>query len=62
MENQKRPRGRPRKYTDRLILRSIRLIPSHWEKIEGAGAAAFRELMEKWNPQKTAGAASQDGQ
>jgi len=56
MEQQKKPIGRPRKPDlDRLILRSIRMTPSQWGKIDAAGANALRALIEKWDPKPTQG-------
>ena len=51
MEPQKKPLGRPRKTdAERMVLRSIRMTPSQWEKIDTAGADALRALVDKWKP------------
>lgn len=40
---------RPKKtQAEKLIQRSIRLAPAHWAKIDAAGLAALRKLIDRW--------------
>ncbi len=52
MTNETRSKvGRPPKPdAERRIQRSIRLLPTHWEKIDTAGKAEFEQLLERWQP------------
>ncbi|MBK6998971.1 MAG: hypothetical protein IPH35_02995 [Rhodoferax sp.] len=56
MEQQKKTIGRPKKPdSERLILRSIRMTPAQWEKIDAAGVEALRVLIDKWKPKTIQG-------
>jgi hypothetical protein len=47
-EEQKRPRGRPPKAPEEmLVLRSIRLTPAMWEKIDRRGIDWLRALIKR---------------
>jgi hypothetical protein len=51
MEEPKSKGGRPPKPDEeRLVLRSIRLLPKHWAKIDAAGMEELRRLIERWRP------------
>jgi hypothetical protein len=53
MEQEKRPRGRPPKPPEEvMVLRSIRLPPALWAKIDAAGVDALRALLKRWKPNK----------
>lgn len=53
MEQQKRPRGRPTKAPEEsLVLRTIRLTPAMWEKVDRYGMAWLRALIERAKPPK----------
>jgi hypothetical protein len=48
MEESKRPRGRPPKPPEEtLVLRSIRLTPAAWEKIDRLGMEWLRALIKR---------------
>jgi hypothetical protein len=48
MEEPKRPRGRPpTPPEEQLVLRSIRLTPAMWEKIDKAGVEWLRKLIKR---------------
>jgi hypothetical protein len=50
-EPTKRPRGRPPKPPEEvLVLRSIRLPVAAWDKIDAAGMDALRALLKRWKP------------
>lgn len=50
MDTPKRPRGRPHKSPDEvLVQRSIRMPQHLWDKVDGAGLPALRNLLERWN-------------
>jgi hypothetical protein len=52
-EPTKRPRGRPPKPPEEVMaLRSIRLPPALWAKIDAAGMEALRALLKRWKPPK----------
>jgi hypothetical protein len=52
-EPAKRPRGRPPKPPEEtLVLRSLRLTPATWAKIDAAGMDALRALLKRWKPKK----------
>lgn len=43
--------GRPALPEDqRKVQRSIRLRPSHWDKIDAAGKDEFEKLLDRWKP------------
>lgn len=45
--------GRPKKAQDAvLIQRSIRLSKEQWAKIDEAGLAALRKLIDRWKPKR----------
>lgn len=49
METQKKPLGRPPKPSDeKLEQRSIRLTSAQWAKVDAAGLAALRKLIDRW--------------
>jgi hypothetical protein len=51
MEKQRHAGGRPEKPDDqKLVQRSIRLLPKHWAKIDAAGLDELRALLERWRP------------
>ena len=44
--------GRPPKpESERLVSRSFRLKPRHWEKVDLAGRPALEALFEAWQPE-----------
>lgn len=54
MATPKKTVGRPKKpNSDLLVQKSIRMTPAQWRKIDEAGIAALRALVEKWNPKPT---------
>jgi hypothetical protein len=49
MEQTKKPMGRPPKPADeKLEQRSIRLTAAQWAKVDAAGLAALRKLIDRW--------------
>ena len=51
MDKAKRKPGRPAVSDDeRLTLKSLRMKPKHWEKIDAAGLEAFRAYVDRWRP------------
>jgi hypothetical protein len=49
MEQQKKPKGRPKKPdSERLVLRSIRMNASQWAKLDEVGIEAFRAMIDDW--------------
>ena len=49
METPKKPLGRPPKPSDeKLEQRSIRLTAPQWAKVDAAGLAALRKLINRW--------------
>ena len=51
---EKKKRGRPAIQPEqRLVLRSIRLSPAQWEKIDKYGIAWLRALIDKARPPKS---------
>lgn len=55
MDTTKKPRGRPPKQPDELlIVRSIRLSAEHWKKVDDAGMAELRKLLDRWKPKPNA--------
>jgi hypothetical protein len=54
MQSTKRPRGgQPKPDEERLVQRSIRLLPVHWEKIDAYGLPWLRKLIERAKPPTT---------
>lgn len=40
---------RPKKpEAEKLVQRSLRLLPRHWAKIDAAGLEALRKLLDRW--------------
>lgn len=51
MEQPKLKRGgQPKPEAERLVQRSIRLLPAHWEKIDAYGLPWLRKLIERAKP------------
>jgi ABC-type transporter Mla MlaB component len=51
MEPPKKQIGRPLKFPgEKLEQRSIRLTASQWAKVDAAGLAALRKLIDRWRP------------
>ena len=49
MEHSKKPLGRPPKLDEeKLEQRSIRLTAAQWAKVDAAGLAALRNLIDRW--------------
>lgn len=51
MELPKKQIGRPPKFPgEKLEQRSIRLTAAQWAKVDAAGLAALRKLIDRWRP------------
>jgi hypothetical protein len=51
MEPPKKQIGRPLKFPgEKLEQRSIRLTAAQWAKVDAAGIAALRKLIDRWRP------------
>ncbi|MEC5212007.1 ABC-type transporter Mla MlaB component [Polaromonas sp. CG_9.5] len=51
MEPLKKQIGRPLKFPgENLEQRSIRLTAGQWAKVDAAGLAALRKLIDRWRP------------